>query len=308
MQLWKLPFPAVAVLLIALAFGLPLSAPHAQASDNPKLPPTPDDLLFETEIPYRDGHPRWVLNVIQPKKQSRITRSAILLVHGGGWATGNQYKFTKMGFMLAQEGYVVVLPTYRLYRDAPFPACLEDLKNAVRWVRANAKKYNINPARIGAYGNSAGGTQALTAALTNGNGDFEGDGPYQDFSSDLQAVVCSGAVGDTRHKTHGKRAVFAYRNLATGGDRKVSDAEVETVLRQASSSSYINKDAPPLLLVHGVKDDVVMIDSTDHFVKAMKAAGAAVTYLRYHDGTHSVMGQKQKETTPAMLEFFKKHL
>ena len=210
--------------------------------------------------------------------------------------------------MLAQKGYVVALPTYRLYRDAPFTACLEDLKNAVRWVRAHHKKYSINPARIGAYGNSAGGTQALTAALTNGNRDFEGDGPYQDFSSDLQAVVGSGTVGDMRHPSHGKRAVFAYRNLATGGDRKVPDAEVEAVLRRASPSSYISKEAPPLLLIHGVKDDVVVIDSTDQFAKGMKAARATIEYLRYDNGTHGVMGQHQKETTPAMLEFFKKHL
>jgi len=296
------------VLLLTVVILLNQSTVWAQSSIERNVPATPDDVIFETEIAYREGHPRWVLNVIQPNQKSTDPRPAVLLVHGGGWAMGDQYKFTRMGFMIARQGYVVILPTYRLYRDAPFPACLEDLKNAIRWVRANAKKYNIDPNRIGAYGNSAGGTQVLTAALTNGMKSLEGDGPYQEFSSDLQAVVCSGAVGDMLHPTHGKRAVFAYRNMATGGDRSVSDTEVKKVLRQASPSTYIRKDAPPLLVIHGAKDDVVVVDSTDEFVQAMKKVEADITYMRYEAGTHIVMGQYQKETTPAMLKFFKKNL
>lgn len=291
--------------LVGLLFNFSAMAQQAERDD---LPEVPQDLLFERDIAYREGHERWVLNVIAPKKPSTKPRPTVLLVHGGGWAGGDQYRFTKMGFTFAEEGYVVVLPTHRMYQDAPFPACLEDLKNAIRWVRANAKKYNIDPDRIGAYGNSAGGTQVVTAALTNGLAEFEGDGPHREFSSDLQAVVGSGVVGDMQHASHSKRAVFAYRNLATGGDRKVADAKVSEVLRKASPSSYINKGVPPVLLVHGVKDEVVIIDSTDEFVAAMKKAGADISYLRYDDAGHSAMGQKASETTPAMLEFFARHL
>jgi acetyl esterase/lipase len=213
-----------------------------------------------------------------------------------------------MGVRLAGEGYVVVLPTYRLMQDAPFPACLEDLKCAIRWTRAHAEKYHIDPDRIGAYGNSAGGTQVLTAALTNGLEKFEGGGPYRDFSSDLQAVVGSGCVGDMLHPAHSKRAAAAYRGLATGKDRSVSESAANRVLREASPASYIRADAPPLLLVHGVDDAVVIIDSTDEFVKAMKDAGADIAYLRCEGAGHGVMGQNARETTPAMLSFFEKHL
>ena len=203
---------------------------------------------------------------------------------------------------------MVILPTYRLYRDAPFPACLHDVKNAVRWTRANADKYGIDPDRIGAYGNSAGGTLALTAALTNGVERFEGDGPFEGRSSDLQAVVASGAVGDMLDPSHSKRAVFAYRNLATGGDRTVPEDWYKAVLREASPSSYVGDKAPPTLLIHGAGDEVVVVDSTDKFVAAMKTAKADITYLRFDDAGHGVMGQKAKETRPAMLEFFAKQL
>ena len=289
-----------AILLIA---GICTAAPSKT-----NVPTAPDEVVFERDIPYRKGHERWVLNVISPKKKAWRKRSAILLVHGGGWAMGDHYRFVKLGFQLAQKGYVVITPTYRLYHDAPFPACLHDVKNAIRWVRANSQKYGIHPDRIGAYGNSAGGTLALTAAITNGRKDLEGDGSHQEFSSDLQCVVASGAVGDMLHQTHGKRAQFAYRNLARGKNRKMTEAAMRPIMRAASPSNYINGTAPPILLVHGAADEVVNIASTDEFVEKMKTAGAKVQYLRFADGHHGVMGQKGRVTTPAMDKFFKEHL
>ncbi|MFT5469360.1 MAG: acetyl esterase/lipase [Verrucomicrobiales bacterium] len=298
-------FFSAALLFVSLSF---CSFTQAQVPGKAEVPDAPAGLVFKRDIAYREGHARWILNVIHPAEPGSELRPAILVVHGGGWSAGDQYRFTRMGFMLAQEGFVVVLPTYRLMQDAPFPACLEDLKNAIRWTRANAEEYRIDPDKIGAYGNSAGGTQVLTAALTNGQDEFEGDGSFLEFSSTLQAVVCSGAVGDMLHPTHSKRAATAYLNLAIGKGNTVSEADAKKVMKAASPSFYVQKDAPPLLLVHGVDDTVVIINSTDEFVKAMKDSGADISYLRYDDAGHGVMGQMARETTPAMLEFFRKHL
>lgn len=81
-----------------------------------------------------------------------------------------------------------------------------------------------------------------------------------------------------------------------------------TGMRRASPSSYIDRDSPPILLVHGAKDTVVFIDSTDGFYNHMVSAGAEIEYRRFSDGTHRVMGQKARITTPAMNKFFEKHL
>ncbi len=79
-------------------------------------------------------------------------------------------------------------------------------------------------------------------------------------------------------------------------------------MRQASPSSYVSKNVCPIILIHGAKDKVVFIDSTDEFYKAMQAADADITYLRFHDAGHGVMGQKGSKTMPAMHHFFEKHL
>lgn len=273
-----------------------------------KVPAPPEGLVLERDIKYREGHDRWVLNVIRPSVATEKPVPAILLVHGGGWSNGDQYNFTGMGYRLAAEGYVIVLPTYRMLQDAPFPACLHDLKTAIRWVRANADQYSIDAGHIGAYGNSAGGTLALTAAVTNGNKELEGDGPFKEFSSDVQAVVCSGAVGNMLHKEHSRRAAWVYRNLAGALDPTRRAEMIEATMRAASPSTYIRKDAAPILLVHGVKDEIVFIQSTDEFHTSMNAAGADIEYLRYEDAGHGVMGQKGRETMPAMSKFFQRHL
>lgn len=296
----------IKLVLLSCLFHIQMT--FAAPPSRTNIPETPEGILFEKDIPYRKGHARWVLNVIRPKAASTKPRAAIMLIHGGGWTAGDHYRFSYLGFRLARKGYVTILPTYRMIQDAPFPACLHDVKNAIRWVRAHAKTYNIDPDRIGAYGNSAGGTLVLTAAITNKEDGFEGNGPYQEFSSSLQAIVCSGAVGDMRHKNHSKRAATVYRALATGRKRKLPEEEIDKIMAQASPVSYVRKDVPPMILIHGAKDTVVFIDSTDVFVKAMQDAGADITYMRYEDGTHGVMGQKGNETTPAMLKLFEKHL
>ncbi len=296
--------PILFLIFAALSGG---GAVHSQTT-RANYPAPPEGVVFERDISYREGHPRWVLNMIVPEKPLSRLRPAVVLVHGGGWSSGDQYKFTKMGFMLAEEGYVVMLPTYRLIKDAAFPACVEDFKNSVRWLRGNAEKYRVDTGKIGAYGNSAGGTIALTAALTNGKQEFEGDGSHLDQSSDLQAVVGSGTVGDMLHASHSRAAKTAYLNLAKGTERNTSDTEAGKVMKSASPSSYISRDVPPLLLVHGTADTIVIIDSTDEFVEEMKKVNADITYLRYEGAGHSVMGQKGKVTTPAMLKFFKKNL
>jgi acetyl esterase/lipase len=300
-----------AILLRTLFLSLTLGeSSFAQSSNIPSArnpPKAPEDLIWERDIAYNDDDPRQVLNLIAQKKPSSRPRPAVVLIHGGGWSSNDHYRYSEMGFMLAEEGYVVITPTHRMIVDAPFPACLEDIKNAIRWLRANADKYNVDPDAIGAYGNSSGGTLALTAALTGDSGKFEGKGSHRNESSALQCVIASGVVGDMAHDDHSELAKKVYRNLC-GGVHGASEREVEKTLKEASPITYVDRNAPPIILVHGERDNVVHIASTDEFVQAMKTAHADIDYLRYDDGGHSVMTQKSTETTPAMLKFLRKHL
>ena len=155
-----------------------------------------------------------------------------------------------------------------MIKDGPFPACLYDLKNSIRWLRANAKKYNVDPDRIGAYGNSAGGTLVLIAAMTAAAKELEGDGTFPDSSSELQAVVCSGAVGDMQHPNHSKRAAAVYQNLAGALVRGTPAVEIEVVMRRASPSSYIRKNVPPVLLA---VDDAALFQIDQQHLSRLQA-------------------------------------
>ncbi|MGY8768086.1 MAG: prolyl oligopeptidase family serine peptidase, partial [Pirellulales bacterium] len=181
-------------------------------------------------------------------------------------------------------------------------------KGQGHWVRAHAEKYHVDVDHIGAYGNSSGGQLALMTALTTKQDNLEGDGPHLDHSSQLQAVVCSGTVGDMQHSDHSDLAKRVYLALAGSGNSDLSEAQLQTTLKQASPVNYIRKEMPPVLMIHGATDQTVHIASTDDFVKKMQQNSANITYLRYQDAGHGVMFQKQKETIPATLEFFAKHL
>ena len=297
-------------LVLGLAFLEPALAQKSlgtrRSMDNAREAPA--DVIFERDVPYRKGHDRWVLNVVTPKEESKVARPAIVVVHGGGWGGNDHYRFSSLAFFLAQQGYVAVAPTHRMIQDGPFPACLEDIKNSIRWLRANAERYNVDTKRIGAYGDSSGAQLVVMAALTGRKKLFEGDGPYREFSSEIQAVVGSGTVGDMQHAEHSERAAQVYRNLAGSRGDKLSEEQISAVLKQASPATYVSQETPPIMLVHGVRDDIVFVQSTDEFLEVMKEAGAPISYLRYEDGGHAVMFQKQSETIPAMLKFFAKHL
>ncbi|SVC49737.1 uncharacterized protein METZ01_LOCUS302591, partial [marine metagenome] len=154
----------------------------------------PKDVVIEPDIAYRKGKSEaWKLDLVMPKAKSKEARAAIVFVHGGGWRSGDKRTgyFMRGAIEYAQKGYVCITVNYRLINEAPMPASIEDVKCAVRWLRANAKKYNVDPKKIGAYGNSAGAHLVCMLGLVKPKAKLEGDGPYQDQSSLVQAVCAS---------------------------------------------------------------------------------------------------------------------
>ena len=120
-------------------------------------------------VAYRtDVGPNTVLDMAQPLFGPQQDRPAILLIHGGGWNAGSKDDAVYRSLMIdyAMKGYVVCNMNYRLIREAPMPACIEDVKAAINWMKSNARTLGIDPQRIGTYGHSAGGHLSLMAGLT----------------------------------------------------------------------------------------------------------------------------------------------
>ena len=257
------------------------------ASDEKIRSQVPDNVEVELNIAYREGNKAWQLDLAKPKKASSSPRPAIVFVHGGGWTGGDKRAANFIGpaIQYAGKGYVTVSVNYRLDRE--ILPCVHDVKCAVRWLRAHAKKYNIDPERIGAYGNSAGAHLVTMLAISHTDPTLEGDGPWQDFSSAVQAVAAS--------------ATPTLPRFGRGSDK---------VKKLVAPMTYVSADSPPMLLFHDESDRTVPIINSDGFVKALKNAGAKdITYKRYTNNSgHGVFGRNAKETVPMMEAFFARTL
>lgn len=183
---------------------------------------------------------------------------AVLVIHGGGWRNGDREQVRSIARRLAQRGYVAVNIEYRLVPAYRFPAPLQDLQQAVRWLRANAATYQVNPQRVAAWGYSAG---AHLAALLGGLS--PGDPNYAEGAR-VQAVVGGGTPADLR-KFHGGTLVPDFL-----GEHWRADSEV---FKAASPAAWVSADDPPVFLYHGNADSLVPPDQAIDYQRALDAAG-----------------------------------
>jgi acetyl esterase/lipase len=248
-------------------------------------PPAPADIVVYHDIAYREGPSRrWRLDLAMKKDLRGRSRPGIVVIHGGGWIEGDKSSFASREHGVpgnivdfAALGFVAVTINYRLADEAAFPAALEDCKNAVRWLRAHAREYNLDPDRIGAYGNSAGGNLALLLGMVGQDAHHEGDGPYQDQSSLVQAVVSDSGPIDLVEQYRGG----ALRQVCSRFMGGPPEGERADAYRRASPAERINPRTPPLLLIYGVDDGQVPVETADRFVLALGRAGLKdVSYYR----------------------------
>ncbi len=246
-----------------------------------------DDIVVYRDLAYREGTSRsWRLDLAMKGGTRGKARPGIVVIHGGGWIEGDKSSFSTPngdvpGHILhfAGLGFVAVTMNYRLAGEETYPAALEDCKTAVRWLRAHAKDYNLDRERIGAYGNSAGGHLALLLGLADAKASARGDEPFADQSSLVQAVVSdSGPTDLIEQYRSGLLRQVCSRFM--GGP---PDGERAAAYKRASPSERISNSAriPPLLLIYGVDDAQVPVETADQFVLALGKAGAKdVSYYR----------------------------
>lgn len=227
---------------------------------------------------------------------------AVLIVHGGGWSGGQKdaARERNIGTNLAQNGYVALSIDYVLAEpkgtNVAWPQNLYDCKTAVRWLRKNAERLQINPDRIGAIGGSAGGHLVSILALTEPKDGLDPKGPYGEFSCRIQCVV----------DLYGPINLTERQNISMF--RKTS-GEAPELYKQASPHIYADKNDPPVLILHGTGDKTVPYQQSEFFAEALKKAGASHELIIIPDAPHTFHLQpKQRDLRPVVLGFFDKYL
>ncbi|QVL34862.1 alpha/beta hydrolase [Telmatocola sphagniphila] len=228
----------------------------------------------------------------------------IICIHGGGFRAGNRSGYDKLCRTLAEHGFVAMTVSYRLAPKYPFPAAVHDVKAAVRWARANAKKFHIDPDRIGVTGGSAGGHLAQFLGVTGDVKEFEGQGGNAEFSSKVKCVVNYFGPSDFT-KSYGKSVDAAeVLPLFLGGN-------LETAREQHIRSSplyWVTPNASPTLCIHGTKDNYVAYEQAVWLIDRLKAANVDAQLLTMEGAGHGFKGKDAEAADAAMIAFFSKYL
>ena len=206
-------------------------------------------ILFD-RLYARRGTRELHADVFLPAK-SAVPAQAIVLVHGGAWRSGNKSNFYAMADLLAQRGYAVILPEYRLAPEAPYPAGLHDVNAAIDWVRSNADRFAIDPQRIAVGGESSGGQMAALIAYTGGTGLFaDGPGPAPRTNAliDLDGVLDFTDPLALRHENAAGENSVAAQWL--GGSMETAPQR----WKEASAATHLGPNSPPTLIVSGEAD------------------------------------------------------
>jgi acetyl esterase/lipase len=248
------------------------------------------------------GHARNKLDLYLPAKTGHGL-PVIVWIHGGGWAWGDKADdFPAISFV--NKGFAVASINYRFTHHAIFPAQIEDCKAAIRWLRANAKKYSLDPNHIGVWGASAGGHLVSLLGTSGGVKELEGKGGNLDQSSRVQCVVDFFGPSDfTKMGGWQDKPDSPMAHLVGGPVRDKKEAAA-----RANPITYISKDAPPFLIVHGDKDPAVPMIQSELLDEALRKAGVESTLIRVVGGAHGGPGFINAENRKKIEAFFEKHL
>jgi acetyl esterase/lipase len=268
-----------------------------------KRPEVPADIQLDFDVEYSRVGERVAMDIFRPKNAGGPLPT-VLCIHGGGFRAGSRASYHALAIKLAQRGYVAATASYRLSPRHQFPAAVEDVKAAVRFLRANAAKYGIDADHIGATGGSAGGHLVLMLGLTGDSKAFDGYGPNPEHSAKVQAVVNYYGPTDFT-KSYGK-SVDAHLVLPLwlGGD-----LEHERKYHQiASPLHYANPLAAPLLSIHGTEDKYVEHAQSVWLTERLKEMGAQAELLTLPGAGHGFKGADAEKAETALFAFFDKHL
>jgi len=252
-----------------LAVVLLLTSPLAGQNQNPPFV-APNNVKITPDVVYAAiGARQMHLDLYLPKNGAGPF-PAVVYIHGGGWQNGNRLAFRRQAAYLATKGYAGACIEYRLSGEAKYPAALYDSKAAVRWVRANAAKYNIDPNRIAAAGGSAGGHLVALLGTTADLPAYEGTEGATGVSSRVAAVAAFNPAVDL---------TGFDKNLATDAENTIArflgasyNANPQ-LWKDASPTFHVDAKSAPTLFLHGDVDPTVPYKQSVEMMAKLKAAG-----------------------------------
>ena len=315
-HLKQLALPVVVAVLAAqcaVAADQKSNAPaKATAKQAPQLP---RGVRAEKDIPYvPGGDEAQRLDLYLPEQPADHPLPLVVSIHGGGWKGGSK-AWCPSAFMVA-KGYAAASIEYRFSQKAVFPAQIQDCQAAIRWLRANSKKYNFDPDRIGVMGSSAGGHLSALVGTACGKNAFAPIGGNEEQSDRVQAV-CDyygptdfNSVMQQADADKNVRNIFKFNTpsdpyscligVSLGSDKQKGDA--------VSPVHYVSKDNPPILILHGTFDALVPLAQSEEFTAALKAQGVEVLLQKLPGSGHGGPAFGKPAVSALIQNFFDKHL
>lgn len=299
----------LAALLACTLFG---PAAFTRAADEPNY--------ARKEVIYgrKDGT-ALTMDVFSPKKEAN--GAAVIVVVSGAWYSSHDSVNAALVAPYLAKGYTGFTVVHGSNPRYAIPEILGDINRAVRFIRANAKEYGIDPDHLGIIGGSAGGHLALMQGCAGAEGNSDAKDPVERASSRVQAVVAFYPPtdflnwGEKGKVMLGKSFVlpiqgafdFRQRNPKTGSLELITDEDKrQEIGKKISPITHVAKDNPPTLLIHGDADTLVPVQQSETMAKALKDAGATAELIVKKGGKHD--GEIVKEHIPKVVEWFDKHL
>jgi acetyl esterase/lipase len=279
---------------------------RAEEPTPPKSDPqiTDPQIEIERNLTYAHvGDTDLQLDLARPK-QVTGPRPLVVLLHGGGWRAGDRQQMTQLMEGIARNaGFVAATVSYRLVPKATFPGQIEDCKAAIRWLRANAEKYHIDPEHIAVVGFSAGAHLACLLGTADKDAGFDAVEGNPDQSSRVQAVVSFAGPSDFSTNDWPPVVVNMIDQFLAKSSGDAAEAK-----KRASPITYVTKDDPPFLLFHGTKDELVPVDQARRFADKLKQAGVPVELVIEEGEGHGFSKEAIVRAITRMHEFLKQEI
>jgi acetyl esterase/lipase len=291
------------LLVLSAASIAQLQAPQGTPPKTTPASPEAPSVSVQSDVSYGEvaGH-ALLLDVYQPPEAASGLQPAVILIHGGGWTGFDKSTVRGMGMFLARSGFAAFAVDYRLLHRSEnrWPAQLDDVQRAVRWIRANSAKSHVDTDHIGAFGHSAGAQ--LAALLGMEDTRDNSDSALAKYSSRVQAVVdVSGPADFTIHRDTDDDA---FLTNFFGGDY----AQHAKVWQEASPVFHVSKDDSPFLIVHGTQDTSVPLAQSQELADKLKQAGVPVKLVTVDDVHTFRTPEARKRLALETLTFFMQYL